>query len=122
MEMVESLETCYKLTVFMKSLLMLVVINDKTDQPKHANQPGTPYVIIPWSPSGRNTSCHTIVLPTTSNHVREYNNFLSDILLKLTSDHKFREGLDSGNVCSRDTFISAAVIVLRMLNCEFSIF
>ena len=56
------------------------------------------------------------------NHVRECNYSLPNTLLKLTSDHKFREGLGSGQVCSRDTFVSAAVIVLRMLDCEFSIF
>ena len=57
-----------------------------------------------------------------SNHVHEWNNFLPTIVLKLTSDHKFREGLDADQVCSRDTFVSATVIVLRMLDCEFSIF
>lgn len=111
---------------------MLVVINGQTRQLKHffynktynANQPDTPFVIILWSPTGRHTSCNTIYFHPqrdASNHVREWN-FLLTIVLKLTSDHKFREGLDADQVCSRDTFVSATVIVLHMLDCEFSIF
>ena len=103
---------------------MLVVTVDRGNKPKTLflkehktpTNPTRQISILLWYLA---LSRHTIC--DASNNVRKWDNFLTDILLKLTSDHKFREGLGSRRVCSRDTLVSSTVIVLRMLDCELSI-